>query len=70
MPWRGTFRTERIIGPHQRHSKGGSVFMVKPQYLLFAVLTLVIFLVILGLFVFGPDSSPFDSGATKSLVGR
>ncbi|MDX6681522.1 MAG: hypothetical protein QOG94_1561 [Solirubrobacteraceae bacterium] len=44
--------------------------MVKPQYLLFAVLTLVIFLVILGLFVFGPDSSPFDSGATKSLVGR
>jgi len=44
--------------------------MVKPQYLLFAVLTLVIFLVILGLFVFGPDSSPFDNGASPSLVGK
>ena len=46
--------------------------MIKPAYLLAAFLTLVIFLVILIAFVFGPDSGPFDKGyspgATPSLV--
>lgn len=42
--------------------------MVKPMYLLFAVLALVIFLAILVAFVAGPDSGPFDSGTTPSQV--
>jgi F0F1-type ATP synthase membrane subunit b/b' len=42
--------------------------MVKPTYLLFAVLTFVIFLAILVAFVAGPDSGPFDSGTTPSQV--
>lgn len=48
--------------------------MVKPAYLLAAVLVMLVFLVILGLSVFafndGADQSggPFDSGASPSLV--
>ncbi len=46
--------------------------MVKPAYMFFAFLTLLIFLAILVAFVFGPDSGPFDKGyskgATPSLV--
>ena len=44
--------------------------MVKPAYMLFAVLTLLIFLAILAAFVFGPDSGPFDLGASPSLVDK
>ena len=44
--------------------------MVKPQYLFFAFLTMLVFLAILVAFIVGPDSSPFDSGATPSQVGR
>jgi F0F1-type ATP synthase membrane subunit b/b' len=42
--------------------------MVKPTYLLFAVLTFVIFLAILVAFVAAPDSGPFDSGTTPSQI--
>ena len=42
--------------------------MVKPVYMLFAVLMLVVVLAILGAFVFGPDSGPFDRGSSPSLV--
>jgi hypothetical protein len=45
--------------------------MIRPMYILFAVLTLVIFLIILGLFVFaveGENAGPFDNGASPSLV--
>ncbi|MEJ7797323.1 MAG: hypothetical protein WKF42_02400 [Solirubrobacteraceae bacterium] len=42
--------------------------MVKPVYMLLAVLMLVVLLVILGFFVFGPDSGPFDEGSSPSLV--
>jgi len=48
------------------------VSMVKPAYLFFAFLTLLIFVAILIAFVFGPDSGPFEKGyspgATPSLV--
>ena len=43
--------------------------MVKPAYLLFAVVTLLIFLAILVAFVALPDNgTPFDRGDTPSLV--
>jgi hypothetical protein len=42
--------------------------MVKPAYLFFAFLTLLIFLAILVAFVALPDSGPFDRGDTPSLV--
>ena len=42
--------------------------MVKPAYFLAALVTFLVFLAILVAFVFGPDSSPFDNGASPSLV--
>jgi hypothetical protein len=46
--------------------------MVKPAYLFFAFLSLLIFIAILIAFVVGPDIGPFDKGyypgATPSLV--
>lgn len=46
--------------------------MVKPAYLFFAFLTLLIFVAILIAFVVGPDSGPFQKGyypgAEHSLV--
>ena len=44
--------------------------MVKPAYLLAAFVALLVFLAILLAFVFGPDSGPFDNGASPSLVGK
>jgi len=42
--------------------------MVTKQYLLFAVLALLIFLAILAAFVIGPDIGPWSDGASPSLV--
>lgn len=48
--------------------------MVKPVYLLAAVMVMLVFLVILGLSVFafnndsGQSGGPFDNGASPSLV--
>jgi len=44
--------------------------MVKPAYLLAAFLMMLVFLIGLAAFVFGPDSSPFDNGASPSLVDK
>ena len=49
---------------------GRQYLMVKPAYLLAAVVTMLVFLAGLGAFVFGPDSSPFDNGASPSLVDK
>ncbi len=44
--------------------------MVKPAYLLAALLMMLVLLAGLAALVVGPDSSPFDSGATPSQVSR
>ena len=44
--------------------------MIKPAYLLAAVLMMLVLLVGLGVLIFGTDSSPFDDGATPSQVSR
>jgi len=44
--------------------------MVSRGLLLAAILMFVIFIAGLMLFVFGPDSSPFDRGDTPSLVEK
>jgi hypothetical protein len=53
-------------------SRGMAFLMVKPAYLFFAFLTLLIFVAILIAFVVGPDSGPFQKGyypgAEHSLV--
>ena len=49
---------------------GRQYFMVKPAYLLAAFVTFLVFLAILLAFVLGPDSSPFDNGASPSLVQK
>jgi hypothetical protein len=42
--------------------------MVKPAYLLAAFVMMLIFIAGLIAFVVGPDSGPFDNGASPSLV--
>ncbi|MBA3747317.1 MAG: hypothetical protein H0W96_07450 [Solirubrobacterales bacterium] len=50
-------------------SRGMAFQMVKPAYLIFAVVTFVIFVVILVAFVALPDNgTPFDRGDSPSLI--
>jgi len=71
MAQRDTLRAKRMQ-PLRLNESRGTFSMVKPAYLFFAFLTLLIFVAILIAFVFGPDSGPFDKGyspgATPSLV--
>jgi len=44
--------------------------MIKPAYLLAALLMMLVLLAGLGALIVAADSSPFDDGATPSLVSR